>query len=106
MPREDLLPIAQTEATTRILLYDDSGAPGYSDVNPKNGIDDRRDTWLKQLSLRFAPWLVRNTVDFPLDFDRFITRGGSFPLFIDVFETSRAHPSLLRTESIDFAALE
>src|SRR5262249_28944566 len=79
---------------------------GYHDSLPLDGIDDRRGAWLQSLAVRFAPWMVRNTIDFPMDARRFIESGDPFPLFIDSFDASRARPRLLGTQTIDFAALK
>lgn len=95
------LPTTQSPATAEFQLYGDTLAPGYSDTSPRNGIDDRRDAWLTLLAVRFAPWMVRNTIDFPMDWRRFVDDGPSFPLFVDVFQVAFEHPRLLRSETID-----
>ena len=99
------LPIAQQPATGLFQLYGDPAAAGYVDVDPRNGIDDARDRWLLQLSARFAPWMVRNTVDFPMDWQKFIYQGATFPLFVDRFDISSDAPRLVSSGSINMQAV-
>ncbi len=99
------LPITQAPQTARFQLYGDTTVASYVDQNPRNGIDDRRDAWLQGIAVRFAPWMIRNTVDFPMDWRRFVNQGPSFPLFIDVFQLATEHPRLARSESIDMQAV-
>jgi hypothetical protein len=106
MPGGVPLPGAQHPATALFQLYGDTAAPGYVDRNPQDGIDDRRGEWLTQIAVRFAPWMVRNTIDYPMDWRRFVDHGPAFPLYIDVFDMSQAHPRLARTSTIDFRQLE
>src|SRR5262245_31103386 len=106
LPAGDALPIAAQPATAAFHLYGDTAGPGYVDQDPRNGIDDARDRWLTALAVRFAPWMVRNTVDFPMDWRRFVYRGASFPLFLDVFDQAGEHPRLRRSESIDLQNIE
>jgi hypothetical protein len=105
MPSGLPLPGAQHPATALFQLYGDTAAPGYVDRNPQDGIDDRRGEWLNQISVRFAPWMVRNTIDFAMDWRRFIDHGPAFPLYIDVFDLSE-RPRLASTSTIDFRQLE
>ncbi len=101
MPGGMPLPTTQSLQTAQFQLYGDTSAASYVDRDPRNGIDDRRDAWLKGLAVRFAPWMIRNTVDFPMDWRRFVNQGPSFPLFVDVFQVSTEHPRLERSETID-----
>lgn len=105
MPRELPRLVEQQQATALFQLYGDPQAPGYVDQHPLDGIDDRRGEWFTQVAVRFAPWMVRNTVDFPMDWRRFVNRGASFPLFWDVFDVSRAAPRLASSATIDFRLL-
>jgi hypothetical protein len=105
LPREIMLPVQATGASRRFSLFGDSTVPGYRDDAPRDGIDDARGHWLHALAVRFAPWMVRNSVDFPMDVRRFIEGGEASTLFIDAFDLSHAHPRLLSTETIDFEKL-
>src|SRR5262245_16014097 len=67
LPAGEALPIGAQPATAAFRLYGDTAAPGYVDQDPRDGIDDARGRWLTALAVRFAPWMVRNTVDFPMD---------------------------------------
>src|SRR5262245_49296897 len=106
LPAGEALPIGAQPATAAFRLYGDTAAPGYVDQNPRDGIDDARGRWLTALAVRFAPWMVRNTVDFPMDWRRFVYQRASFPLFVDVFDQSGEHPRLIRSESIDLQNIE
>jgi hypothetical protein len=66
------MPIQQTRATAELNLFGDQNAPGYRDVDPRDGIDDRRNVWFMQLSEQFAPWIVRHAAGFPMDFRRWL----------------------------------
>ena len=105
LPRDLVLPVEGTVGNRRFALYGDPAAPGYRDEDPKNGIDDARERWLRALAVRFAPWMVRNSVDFPMDVRRFFEGGESATLFIDALDLSRARPRLLDTETLDFSRL-
>lgn len=105
IPREPLAPVARTEANAAFHLFGDPQAPEFLDESPRDGMDDRRAAWFSELAVRFAPWMVRNAVGFPVDFRRFFDRGEPFPIFLDVFDLSATDPILLRTESADLAAL-
>jgi len=105
LPRDVVLPVQATAGNRAFHLFGDSAAPGYRDEAPRDGIDDARQQWLHALAVRFAPWMVRNSVDFPMDVRRFIEGGDASTLFIDAFDLSHAHPRLLGTETIDFGKL-
>ena len=100
------LPTTEQPATGAFHLYGDTASPGYADQKPRNGIDDSRDAWLTALSVRFAPWMVRNTVDYPMDWRRFVYEGPSFPLFVDVFDKTGEQPRLVRSQAIDLQDIE
>lgn len=96
------LPIRQTRASAALHLFGDETSPGYRDVNPRDGIDDERNVWFLKLSERFAPWIVRHSVGFPMDLRRWLEGGQPFPMFMDVFDVSRHEPRLVRTDAIDW----
>jgi hypothetical protein len=105
LPREAVLPVQATSANRQFHLFGDATTPTYHDEAPRDGIDDARERWLRALASRFAPWMVRNSVDFPMNFRRFVEGGEASTLFIDAFDLSQARPRLLETETIDFAKL-
>lgn len=80
--------IRQTEASARFHLYGDAGDPSYRDVDPKDGIDDGRAKWLNTLATRFAPIMIRNTPQFPMDF-RVFYRRDSFSIFLPSNERAK-----------------
>lgn len=94
--------IRQTEATARFHLYGDPSDPTWRDVAPRDGVDDARGRWLTELSARFAPIMVRNSYQFPMDFRAFY-RGDTFPLQIARWDITRSTFSILDNRSIDLA---
>jgi len=94
-----------TDASRALHLFGDPAAPGYRDESPRDGIDDRRNGILTALAVRFAPYLVQNTSDFPVDFSVFIENRDSFPLFVDTWDTSEEIPVLLQTRGVNFSSL-
>jgi hypothetical protein len=98
-------PVAQTRASALLQLFGDTADPGYRDVAPRDGIDDRRGAWLHRLAERFSPWLVRNGYGFPMDWRRFIREARAFPLYVDNFDVARARAEHLGTETIDMTQL-
>jgi len=105
LPRETLLPVQATAGNRQFHLFGDSTNSSYRDETPRDGIDDARGQWLRALSVRFAPWMVRNSVDFPMDFRRFVESGEESTLFIDALDLSQARPRLVSTETIEFSRL-
>ena len=105
LPREAALPVQATAGNRAFHLFGDPAAPGYRDEAPRDGVDDAQGRWLRALAVRFAPWMVRNAVDFPMDFRRFVEGGEASTLFIDAFDLSQARPRLLDTKTIDFGQL-
>jgi hypothetical protein len=96
--------IRQTEASARFHLYGDAGDPSYRDADPKDGIDDGRAKWLNTLATRFAPIMIRNTPQFPMDFRVFYDRD-SFSIFMERWDVARATFSLLDSQQVDLATL-
>ncbi len=101
MPR--LVP--HTAASVALDLFGDPSAPGYRDEAPVDGIDDRRGEVLMALAVRFAPFLVTNTTDFPVDFARFMENRDTFPLTLDTWDTSEEDPRLVGSRAVNFSAL-
>ena len=114
IPRDEylrMLPLSlpklglQTDATVALNLYGDPTDPGYRDVDPVDGIDDRRNAVLMGLAVRFAPYLVQNTTNVPLNFDVFIENRDDFALTIDTWNTSGEEPEYLRESGVNFSVL-
>jgi len=93
--------VRQTPASVQFQLYGDREAPGYVDQSPKDGVDDSRGELLHALGVRFAPYLIQNTTDLPMDFKRFWDQRGSFPIFVDTFDIASDRPRVVGTRSID-----
>src|SRR2546429_1664504 len=105
LPRDIALPVQATAGNRLFHLFGDSTTPGYRDEAPRDGVDDARALWLRGIAVRFAPWMVRNSVDFPMNFRPFIEGGEASTLFIDAFDLSQARPRLLDTNTVDFGRL-
>src|SRR6266480_664435 len=105
LPRDAALPVQATVGNRQFHLFGDAAGAGYRDEAPRDGIDDAREQWLHSLAVRFAPWMVRNSVDFPMDFRRFVETGEWSTLFIDAMDLSQARPRLVGTETIEFGRL-
>ena len=60
--------VGQTRASAELHLYGDRSLPGYTDVAPADGIDDRRAIRLSDIAERFSPILRRNNFSVPRDF--------------------------------------
>jgi hypothetical protein len=97
--------VGQTRASELLHLFGDPTSPAYSDRSPRDGIDDRRHELLLALAVRFAPYMVKNTTNLPMDFRRFMTGRAAFPLYIDTWDVAAARERLLRTDMVDFGAL-
>ncbi len=97
--------IRQTPASDTLHLFGDKAAPGYTDISPKNGIDDGRDALLHALGVRFAPFVVMNTTAIPMDFRKFIDQGNTFPLTIHNWNIGVRPNELLSESSIDWVGL-
>ena len=96
--------ISQTEANIAFALYGDKNDPDYQDVNPVDGIDDQRFKVLKNLAIRFAPYLAQNTRHAPVDFKYFMKNIDPFPLYVDTWDISYEKPQLVESRSINFAS--
>jgi hypothetical protein len=94
--------MAQTEASKIFCLYGDKKNPSYRDVDPVDGMDDRRMETLNNLAVRFAPYLVQNTSDAPMDFTYFAKNTEHFVLHADTWDITQETPRLIETDSVDF----
>jgi len=97
--------VRQTDASDALHLYGDREDPAYRDVDPVDGIDDRRHEVLLSLAVRFAPYLVQNTTNIPTNFDIYIDNRSSFPLYVDTWDVSAPEPKLVGSEGINFSVL-
>ncbi len=114
IPRDEyltMLPLSvprlgpQTEASVELQLFGDPTAPGYRDVDPVDGIDDRRGELFQALAVRFAPYLVQNTIDVPMNFEVFMANRDVFPLTVDRWRTSDEEAELVDSAAVNFSAL-
>lgn len=96
--------MSQTEANKIFGLYGDKNDPAYRDVDPVDGIDDQRFKVLENMAVRFAPYLVQNTCDAPMDFKYFVKNPHSLPLYADTWDISQETPRLVHSNSVDFCS--
>ena len=97
--------VRQTRASDALHLYGNRTDPGYRDIDPVDGIDDRRHNVLLTLAVRFAPYLVQNSGNFPVNFDSYAEAGDTFPLYADTWDVTGEKSRLINSERIDFNAL-
>jgi hypothetical protein len=97
--------VQQNPASADLALWGDPDDPAYRDVAPRDGIDDGRHANLLRLAVRFAPFLVQNTGDFPTDFRVYMENRDSFPLVVDTWETSGEEGVFRGTREVNFSAL-
>jgi len=95
--------IEQTKASADLHLYGDRSDPAYRDQDPIDGIDDQRHEMLMTLAVRFAPFLIQNTISAPVDFKIYMNRGSSFYLYVDTWNIAKPQPELVSVDSLDFS---
>ena len=95
----------QTPASASLNLYGDSSSPDYHDLDPMDGIDDRRHAILERMAVRFAPDLVQNTSDAPMDWMAFMNNQATFPLHVDTWNISAQEATVANTDAVDWVAL-
>lgn len=105
MPLEYVRLTEQTRASAALFLYGDRSSPTYRDVAPVDGVDDARHAVLHELGVRFAPYLVRNTIDRPMDFKKFMEISRAFNLYVHTWDINGATKQLVREQTVDFVAL-
>lgn len=94
--------IRATPTSERLHLYGDVADPAYRDVDPVDGIDDRRFAALNDLSIRFAPFLVQNSWGVPMDLKKFREDGVAGRLHIDTWNLMSRPKSLTSIEEVPF----
>ncbi len=102
MPLEVPRAIRATPATERLHLYGDPADPTYRDMDPVDGMDDRRFALFRELSVRFAPFMVQNTWGAPMDLKKFREDGVAGRLNVDTWNLMTRPQSLTKTEEIPF----
>lgn len=96
--------IRQTPSSAMFHLFGDPSNPDFRDELPRDGIDDRRHNVLQKLAARFAPLMVLNTTNVPLDFRIFARGKDAYNLHIDHWNTVGESGTLLREETINLLA--
>ncbi|MCB1182972.1 hypothetical protein KDM41_06025 [bacterium] len=92
--------VARPRANVDFALFGDPAAPGFIDVDPRDGIDDRRGRRLHELAARFGPIMVANTTNLPMDFRRFMADSRSFNLYVDTWSLAGGAPARVRSREI------
>ncbi|HPF70617.1 MAG TPA: hypothetical protein PLQ13_08120, partial [Candidatus Krumholzibacteria bacterium] len=97
--------VSQSPASAAFALYGDASDPGYVDVAPRDGVDDRRGRLLQELAARFGPIMVLNTTQAPMDFRFFMDQGQGFALTVDTWSLVGQPPTLVSTDTVDLRAV-
>ncbi|HSG48598.1 MAG TPA: hypothetical protein VLA43_12335 [Longimicrobiales bacterium] len=97
--------VPENPASVALHLWGDPTSPAYRDFDPVDGIDDRRHDVLLALAVRFAPFLVQNTSDFPVDFQAFVDNRPDFALHVDTWDVDGEAGRLLGTREVNFSVL-
>jgi hypothetical protein len=98
--------VRQAPGSAELSLYGDPNSPDYRDVNPVDGIDDRRAENLKEIALYFSPILIQNSFGVPMDFRKFTEHGASYLLYVDEWNLAGATPELMQSYTVDILNLE
>ncbi len=96
--------VRQTAADTAFDLYGAPPGATYRDAAPRDGIDDARGRLLQALGVRFAPFMIRNTGNVPLDMQKAQQVSGATILTVDRWDI-HASATLVGTETVNFADL-
>lgn len=95
----------EIDATVKFKLYGDENDPAYRDDNPVDGIDDRRHKILKKIAMRFAPFMVQNSIMAPMSIEYFIDTQASFPLYVDTWDLTGEKSEIINSETINTVTL-
>ncbi len=96
--------VRQTVPDSVFELYGPTNGTGFRDEAPKDGIEDGRGRLLHALGVRFAPFMIRNTGNVPLDMQKAQEISGSTILTVDRWDI-HASARLVGTETVNFASL-
>lgn len=96
--------VRETAADTLFDLYGARGPEAAVDSAPRDGIGHARGLLLSALGVRFAPFLIRNTGNVPLDLQATQVISGSTILSVNRWDI-HASPSLEGTTTVNFAGL-
>jgi hypothetical protein len=96
--------VRQTAADSAFQLYGPAPGTGFPDVAPRDGIEDSRGRLLHALGVRFAPFMIRNTSNVPLDMQKAQAISGSTLLTLDRWDI-HAGARVLGSETVNFADL-
>ena len=105
MPLEYHRIVRQTDASLQLQLYGNPDDASFVDVDPRDGVDDRRGRLLHALGVRFAPFMVKNTTAAPMDFKKFMDQSSTFLLYVDRWNVGVRPPDLGGQETVDWANL-
>jgi len=106
MPKGLAKPVPATAANIELELWGDPSDASFRDVAPRDGIDDRRGEILLALGERFAPMLVHNTEQPPVDPYVYIENRQDFALSVDYWRAGSEEPELDGTLEVNLAALD
>ena len=78
--------VSQTRASKEFAVYGDTADPAYADIEPADGVDDRRYRTLLSMAARFSPILRQNNFNVPRDLEALF--GSHWMLAIDGWTTA------------------
>ena len=113
IPREDYIKylelsypriIQQTQASRYFALFGDKDSPEFIDVDPVDGIDDARLKLLNRLGVKFAPYMILNTILVPMDLRKFINEQ-YHPLNVDTWDISLDKSKIIDMQTISFSKM-
>jgi len=93
--------VQQTPASRYFTLYGDKNSPEFIDVDPVDGIDDNRLQLLHRLGVKFAPYMILNTILVPMDLRKFILEPHC-PLNVDTWDISLDKSKIIDMQSVYF----
>jgi hypothetical protein len=106
LPKGLVKPVPTTPANVAVGLWGDPASAAYRDVAPRDGIDDARGEVLLALGVKFAPILVQNTVQAPVDPYVYIENREVFPLTLDLWRAGTLEPEFDGSLEANLSALD
>jgi len=98
--------VRHATGSAELMLYGDKNSPDYRDVNPVDGIDDKRADNLLKIAERFSPILIQNSFAAPLDFKKFTEHGASYLINVDEWNLAGDKAELMESHTIDILNLK
>jgi len=98
--------VRHAQGSLELSLYGDRNSTNYRDVDPVDGIDDRRAQNLMEIARQFSPILIQNSFGVPMDFKKFTDHGASYLLYVDEWNIASAETELVESYTIDILGID